>query len=179
MLSNKWLHGAGVQAFRSYIRAYATHSTETKAIFSVQSLHLGHVAKSFGLQDNPKNLRNCDDVIGKIFNGEYSAFNVKNQDSRGDSKQTTRNHRSRGDAGGQQSVVDRDKGSAPVALLTTARPGVLKTGSDKQKLRKMGKRSSGTSSSSSRMLSSSGKFRKTNGYFKKQLRSQTSAEFGN
>jgi hypothetical protein len=175
VLSNKWLHGAGVQAFRSYIRAYATHSTETKAIFNVQSLHLGHVAKSFGLQDNPKNLRNCDDVIGKIFNGEYSAFNVKNQDSRGESKQNTRNHRSRGDAGGQQSVVGYDKGSV---ALTTARPGALKTGNDKQKLRKMGKRSA-TSGSSSRMLSSSGKFRKTNGYFKKQLRSQTSAEFGN
>lgn len=175
MLSNKWLHGAGVQAFRSYIRAYATHSTETKAIFNVQSLHLGHVAKSFGLQDNPKNLRNCDDVIGKIFNGEYSAFNVKNQDSKGDSKKTTRNHRSRDDASGQQSIVDRDKGSA--VALTTARPGAVKTGSDKQKLRKMGKRS--TTSGSSRVLSSSGKFRKTNGYFKKQLRSQSSAEFGN
>jgi len=161
-----------VQAFRSYIRAYATHTTETKAIFNVQSLHLGHVAKSFGLQDNPKNLRNCDDVLGRIFNGEYSAFNAKYQDSKENMQHSVRNQ-SRDNSGGQKSIVDRDEGS----IVVSARPGALKTGADKQKLRKMGKRS-GTSGSS-KMLASSGKFRKTNGYFKKQLRSQTIAEFGN
>lgn len=44
-----------------------------------QSLHLGHVAKCFGLRDSPKTIRVHDDTISKIFNGLYSAalFNDK------------------------------------------------------------------------------------------------------
>lgn len=37
-------------AFRSFVRAYATHSTELKPIFHIKSLHLGHVAHSFALR---------------------------------------------------------------------------------------------------------------------------------
>ncbi|KAI8848016.1 P-loop containing nucleoside triphosphate hydrolase protein [Chytridium lagenaria] len=40
-------------AFQSYIRAYATHNSAQKAIFHVKKLHLGHVAKSFGLREIP------------------------------------------------------------------------------------------------------------------------------
>lgn len=47
-------------------------------IFSVQSLHLGHVAKSFGLRESPKALRSSEDVIAKIFNGAYSVHNTRN-----------------------------------------------------------------------------------------------------
>lgn len=53
------------------VRAYATHSVDTKGIFAVQQLHLGHVAKSFGLVDLPKAIRNHDDVVAKIMNGTY------------------------------------------------------------------------------------------------------------
>lgn len=63
---------AGRQAFRSFVRAYATHSSDTKGIFRVQSLHLGHVAKCFGLRESPAGLRSHEDVIGKIVNGSYS-----------------------------------------------------------------------------------------------------------
>ena len=44
-----------------------------------QSLHLGHLAKCFGLRESPKTLRVHDDNISKIFNGLYSAalFNDK------------------------------------------------------------------------------------------------------
>ncbi|KAL1786717.1 putative ATP-dependent RNA helicase DDX31 isoform X1, partial [Sigmodon hispidus] len=44
------------KALQSFIRAYATYPRELKAIFHVRSLHLGHVAKSFGLRDAPRNL---------------------------------------------------------------------------------------------------------------------------
>ncbi|XP_068410033.1 ATP-dependent DNA helicase DDX31 isoform X2 [Eschrichtius robustus] len=44
------------KALQSFIRAYATYPRELKHIFHVRSLHLGHVAKSFGLRDAPKNL---------------------------------------------------------------------------------------------------------------------------
>jgi hypothetical protein len=43
-------------ALQSFIRAYATYPRELKHIFHVRSLHLGHVAKSFGLRDAPRNL---------------------------------------------------------------------------------------------------------------------------
>ncbi|EGW12609.1 putative ATP-dependent RNA helicase DDX31 [Cricetulus griseus] len=44
------------KALQSFIRAYATYPRELKPIFHVRSLHLGHVAKSFGLRDAPRNL---------------------------------------------------------------------------------------------------------------------------
>jgi ATP-dependent RNA helicase DDX31/DBP7 len=40
-------------AFRSFVRAYATHSTALKGIFHVRGLHLGHVAHSFALAQRP------------------------------------------------------------------------------------------------------------------------------
>ncbi|XP_077003470.1 ATP-dependent DNA helicase DDX31 [Tamandua tetradactyla] len=48
------------KALQSFIRAYATYPRELKHIFHVRSLHLGHVAKSFGLRDAPTNLSVSD-----------------------------------------------------------------------------------------------------------------------
>jgi ATP-dependent RNA helicase DDX31/DBP7 len=42
-----------LQAFAAHVRAYATHARETKTIFNVRALHLGHVASSFGLRTTP------------------------------------------------------------------------------------------------------------------------------
>ncbi|OAA32226.1 DEAD-like helicase [Moelleriella libera RCEF 2490] len=39
--------------FKSHIRAYATHIREERNHFDITQLHLGHVAKSFGLRDPP------------------------------------------------------------------------------------------------------------------------------
>ncbi|KAK0620443.1 ATP-dependent RNA helicase dbp-7 [Immersiella caudata] len=44
---------AGRQAFRSHIRAYATHVREERGFFDITQLHLGHMAKSFGLREPP------------------------------------------------------------------------------------------------------------------------------
>lgn len=41
------------QAFRSHIRAYATHTREERQFFDMTQLHLGHNAKSFGLREAP------------------------------------------------------------------------------------------------------------------------------
>jgi ATP-dependent RNA helicase DDX31/DBP7 len=41
------------QAFIAHVRAYATHSAAEKHIFHVRFLHLGHLAKSFGLREAP------------------------------------------------------------------------------------------------------------------------------
>ncbi|KAI9882333.1 MAG: hypothetical protein M1823_005918 [Watsoniomyces obsoletus] len=44
------------KAFQSQIRAYATHVANERAIFDIKSLHLGHLAKSFGLREPPGNI---------------------------------------------------------------------------------------------------------------------------
>lgn len=41
------------QAFRSHVRAYATHVKEERHVFDIQQLHLGHIAKSYGLREAP------------------------------------------------------------------------------------------------------------------------------
>lgn len=38
---------------RSFLRAYAVHPSHLKPIFRVKALHLGHVASSFALQEQP------------------------------------------------------------------------------------------------------------------------------
>lgn len=50
---DRGLKAAAEAAFRSSVRAYATHAAELKTFFSVRTLHLGHVAHSFGLQETP------------------------------------------------------------------------------------------------------------------------------
>lgn len=40
-------------AFCSWVRAYTAHRGELKGIFMVKKLHLGHVARSFALKEQP------------------------------------------------------------------------------------------------------------------------------
>lgn len=219
---NKWLLFAGRQAFRSFVRAYATHSMDTKGIFAVQSLHLGHVAKSFGLRESPKALRSSEDVIGKIFNGAYSVLNARSNENKRDrfkaggsagggkgsagkgaggsgkgARSTTvrredgaggdRKRKSSGDAEGDSPAKrSRGGGASNGSSSSTQNPGVaVKSGKDRQKLRKMGPGSAGAAGGKNRSsskgrgdkLTASGVFRKTTGYFKKKLRSQMSSEF--
>ena len=41
------------RAYQSHIRAYATHVAKERQIFDMKELHLGHLAKAFGLRDKP------------------------------------------------------------------------------------------------------------------------------
>jgi len=43
-------------AFTSHIRSYATHPANEKHMFHVKNIHLGHLAKAFGLREAPKGL---------------------------------------------------------------------------------------------------------------------------
>lgn len=43
-------------AFVSHVRAYATHIGAERMYFNVKTLHLGHLAKAFGLRETPKKL---------------------------------------------------------------------------------------------------------------------------
>nr|XP_033816524.1 probable ATP-dependent RNA helicase DDX31 [Geotrypetes seraphini]XP_033816525.1 probable ATP-dependent RNA helicase DDX31 [Geotrypetes seraphini]XP_033816526.1 probable ATP-dependent RNA helicase DDX31 [Geotrypetes seraphini]XP_033816527.1 probable ATP-dependent RNA helicase DDX31 [Geotrypetes seraphini]XP_033816528.1 probable ATP-dependent RNA helicase DDX31 [Geotrypetes seraphini]XP_033816529.1 probable ATP-dependent RNA helicase DDX31 [Geotrypetes seraphini] len=53
------------KALQSFIRSYATYPQSLKHIFHVKSLHLGHIAKSFGLRDAPQNLNFADPTSPK------------------------------------------------------------------------------------------------------------------
>lgn len=55
-MGNDTLFDKAVRAFRAFVRAYAVHSRDTKHIFKIAKLHLGHVAKCFGLEDAPSTL---------------------------------------------------------------------------------------------------------------------------
>ena len=44
------------RAFQSHVRAYATHTAAERKYFDMGELHLGHLAKAFGLRDAPSNI---------------------------------------------------------------------------------------------------------------------------
>lgn len=56
LLEDPGAHEKAVKGFTSHIRAYATHISAEKKVFNIKSLHLGHLAKSFGLRETPKKL---------------------------------------------------------------------------------------------------------------------------
>ncbi|XP_052789397.1 probable ATP-dependent RNA helicase DDX31 [Mya arenaria] len=57
-------------AYQSYIRAYATYPYELKPIFHLRHLHLGHVAKTFGLRAAPSDMSNIQGVDRSTLSGK-------------------------------------------------------------------------------------------------------------
>jgi ATP-dependent RNA helicase DDX31/DBP7 len=43
--------------YQSHLRAYTTHVAKERHIFNFESLHLGHLAKAFGLRDKPGSIK--------------------------------------------------------------------------------------------------------------------------
>ncbi|KAG9039824.1 ATP-dependent RNA helicase dbp7 [Tulasnella sp. JGI-2019a] len=56
------------KAFKSHMRAYATHPSDEKHIFHVRNLHIGHLAKAFALRDAPSNVKNRSDGAKDLKN---------------------------------------------------------------------------------------------------------------
>ncbi|GAA5841395.1 hypothetical protein JCM3766R1_004071 [Sporobolomyces carnicolor] len=52
------------KAFQAHIRAYATHPSAEKHIFNTKSLHLGHLAKSFGMREAPGHVQGGGGGVG-------------------------------------------------------------------------------------------------------------------
>lgn len=50
------MHFHPTLAYQSFVRAYASYPSSLKSIFHIKNLHLGHVAKSFGLSDAPQQI---------------------------------------------------------------------------------------------------------------------------
>lgn len=86
------------KAYLSFIRSYSTYSNELKGIFFVKNLHLGHVAKSFGLRDAPKD----------IVDNQFKSFNNRpfksNYDKSSDFNSFKRKRDDNGDAQGNNRV---------------------------------------------------------------------------
>lgn len=51
-----FLMQAATDAYQAYLRAYAAHSKVVQRLVHVGQLHLGHLAKSFGLKETPSKL---------------------------------------------------------------------------------------------------------------------------
>lgn len=62
-------------AFISHIRAYATHLSTERDCFNVKKIHLGHLAKAFGLRETPKKLSSKSSVAGDDSKKKESAKN--------------------------------------------------------------------------------------------------------
>ena len=54
ILSDPSFKELSTRAFLSHIRSYTTHVSSEKKYFNIRFLHLGHLAKSFGLRERPK-----------------------------------------------------------------------------------------------------------------------------
>lgn len=61
--------------FISHIRAYATHLSTERDCFNVKQIHLGHLAKSFGLRETPKKLATKSTTAGDESKKKESAKN--------------------------------------------------------------------------------------------------------
>lgn len=67
VLSNLRNQELARRAFQSHVRAYATHASTERKYFDIKELHLGHLAKAFGLRDAPGRLN----VPGMRSKGEH------------------------------------------------------------------------------------------------------------
>ncbi|KAF2747755.1 DEAD-domain-containing protein [Sporormia fimetaria CBS 119925] len=45
------------RAYQSHVRAYATHGAAERVYFDIKQLHLGHLAKAFGLRERPSGMK--------------------------------------------------------------------------------------------------------------------------
>lgn len=72
------------RAFQSHVRAYATHIAAERKWFDIKELHLGHLAKAFGLRDPPGRVN----VIGQ-GRGSGGKKEVRRSMGNGDTKGET------------------------------------------------------------------------------------------
>jgi ATP-dependent RNA helicase DDX31/DBP7 len=57
-------------AWQAFLRAYQTHCKESRKAFQVKKLHLGHVAKSFGLKETPSRVANKAKEVAAMGKGK-------------------------------------------------------------------------------------------------------------
>ncbi|CCK69261.1 putative ATP-dependent RNA helicase KNAG_0C01480 [Huiozyma naganishii CBS 8797] len=65
ILEDSTFKSVALKAYMSHVRAYTTHISSEKQFFNVKCLHLGHLAKSFGLRERPKSMGMQNNKNGK------------------------------------------------------------------------------------------------------------------
>ncbi|KAL2438257.1 ATP-dependent RNA helicase DBP7 [Exophiala dermatitidis] len=85
------------RAFQSHVRAYATHVAAERKWFDIKDLHLGHLAKAFGLRDPPGRVN----VVGQRGGGGSGG-------RRAVSGSTSQQARTKGDSGTAATGGKRD-----------------------------------------------------------------------
>ncbi|KAL6719224.1 ATP-dependent RNA helicase dbp7 [Lecanora helva] len=73
------------KAFISHVRAYATHVAKEREIFDVKALHLGHLAKAFGLRERPGDMGIGGGVMAKDSPLKVKRYAEKRRVADGDS----------------------------------------------------------------------------------------------
>lgn len=68
-----------IKGYNSHIRAYTTHVSTEKKYFNVKCLHLGHLAKTFGLRERPKVMGQQTKNHGKDSNKKPGKEDHKNK----------------------------------------------------------------------------------------------------
>ena len=65
-----------IEGYCSFIRSYAAYPTELKPIFHVKKLHLGHLAKSFGIREKPSQFLKDREDLGWAARREDAGAHV-------------------------------------------------------------------------------------------------------
>lgn len=167
----------------------------------IVGLHLGHVAKSFGLKDNPPTHGKYEDILARIMNGEISPDDERpglvraSASSKGSevsktlevdsekvlSRKEKKFLRDQKYALSKRNKTNQDN-SSNYTLGSSSRMTTTSSGSSGRK-RLQQKNINLSSDSQKRRLkaaavaSPSGRFRQGGSYFRKKLRSQTTSEF--
>lgn len=89
------------RAFQSHVRAYATHVAAERKWFDIKDLHLGHLAKSFGLRDPPGRVNVVGQGRGRgggeANTGSSTAGRKRARNGGGEGRQQAETHEPAGD----------------------------------------------------------------------------------
>ena len=119
------------KGFISYMRAYATHSRDTAAIFIMKKLHLGHLAKSFALREAPTVLKQN---IGSEFFAQLSKGTSRGPSSSRSSSSSSSSSSSHGTStGAPRSATDTRRVFGKREFAGKGLQTALKKGSKKRK----------------------------------------------
>jgi ATP-dependent RNA helicase DDX31/DBP7 len=114
VLDNPKILEAARRGFQSHVRAYATHVAAERVFFDIKELHLGHLAKAFGLRDKPGsiNVPGLRQAAGQVKQDRKSSGKGKKSVGSGMGTRVAGGGRKAIDAA-KEAVVEMDKGMEP------------------------------------------------------------------
>ncbi|KAJ3513708.1 hypothetical protein NLJ89_g2799 [Agrocybe chaxingu] len=125
------------KAFLSHMRAYTTHPSNEKHIFHIRNLHMGHLAKAFGLRDAPNTIKGAGQQRpSKLKSQKTKSGRSKHRQEDSDDEPWAKNNN--GDAEKRMQAVVRERGrltkKGGVMTSTGASEFQISTTADLEKL---------------------------------------------